>query len=330
MPNRLTARWRDATSRLLALAERHLPALTRLRQAESLPIVLTRRRIYVLPSGFGVAFAVLIFVMLIGALNYANNPALLLTSILAAAAWISVFAGFRTLAGLRLIAVDAAPCHAGEMLELRLRFDPQSRSRQSLRLRCDGAISMFSLAGGDSEAVLLPLPTTRRGWLRPGRLKLWTEQPLGLFVVWSWLNPQPALLIYATAEHPPPALPLGGGAHGEQPGSGSDEDFAGLREYRRGDPPRHIAWKMSARHEQLLSRETERQAGPQLVLDYAQLGSLDHEARIRRLTAWVMAADNAARPFRLQLPREQIGPGVGHTHRHACLRALALLPHASD
>ena len=63
-------------SRLLAVAERRLPALTRLRLPEPVPLTLHRRRIYVLPTAFGLGFAVLLLVMLLGALNYGNNPAL--------------------------------------------------------------------------------------------------------------------------------------------------------------------------------------------------------------------------------------------------------------
>jgi uncharacterized protein (DUF58 family) len=62
------------------------------------------------------------------------------------------------------------------------------------------------------------------------------------------------------------------------------------------------------------------------VFDYALLHGLDHEARIRRLAAWVLAAESAQRDYVLRLPDGSIGPGVGATQRQACLRALALQP----
>ncbi|HXD37208.1 MAG TPA: DUF58 domain-containing protein, partial [Rhodanobacter sp.] len=40
------------------LAERRLPSLTRYRRAEKLPIELHRRRIYIVPTGFGLGFSV--------------------------------------------------------------------------------------------------------------------------------------------------------------------------------------------------------------------------------------------------------------------------------
>lgn len=319
-------RWRD---RLVAWAERCLPALTRLRHAEKLPIELHRRRIYVLPTGFGVALAILLSIMLLGALNYSNNPALLLTCVLAAAAWMSLFAGFRTLVGLELLAVNASDCHAGDPLELVCTFAAEKRQRPSLRLRWNGVDVAFALHA-KASSMSLRLPTERRGWLVPGRLKLWTEQPLGLFIIWSWLNPEVSLLVYPAIEHPAPPLPMIGGLQGQRFAPGRGDEYSGLRAYRAGDPPRHIAWKASARHDSLLVRESELTVGDDLQFDYNSLAGLDHEARIRRLAAWVVVAEAAMRSYRLVTTTQSIGPGLGSQHRHACLRALALLPHAPD
>lgn len=313
-------------ARALAYAERRLPALTRLRRSEALPIRLDRRRIYVLPTGFGLMFALLLFVMLLGALNYGNNPALLLTCLFGAAGGASLFVGFRGLNGLVLVRVDGEEVHAGTSLALRLRFAPGSRSRAGLRLRRDGDETAFALPGGAESDVALTIEAPRRGWMRPGRLRLSTDYPLGLFHVWSWLNPETEILVYPAVESPLPPLPGGDGREEQRARSGFGEDHAGLRDYRVTDAARLIAWKASARQDTLLVRDAEQASGDMLVLDYAALGGLDHEARIRRLTAWVLAADAAQRTYELRVPDAALGPGRGTAHRHACLRALALLP----
>ncbi|NEK64964.1 MAG: DUF58 domain-containing protein, partial [Xanthomonas perforans] len=51
---------------------RRLSLLARPRGAEALPIVLDRRRIYVLPTRFGLFVTALLLAMLLGALNYNN------------------------------------------------------------------------------------------------------------------------------------------------------------------------------------------------------------------------------------------------------------------
>ena len=316
-------------SRLLAAAEQRLPALTRLRRPEALPVRLDRRRIYVVPSPFGLGFSVLLLVMLVGALNYGNNPALLMTCLLGATAGMSVFAGFRCLSGLSLQQVRADEAHAGGTVELTLRFDPGTRARPNLRLDGSGHERAFALAPGASATVTLALAAPRRGWMRVGRLRLWTDHPLGLFRIWSWMAPDVAVLVYPALESPAPPLPAGEGQFGEQDAAGDDEEHAGLRDYRPSDASRLIAWKASVRHDSLLVRDAEHRGGEALVLDPSQLRGMDGEARIRRLAAWVVAADVARRAWTLRLAGETIGPSSGPAHRHACLRALALLPGAS-
>ncbi|HJT99136.1 MAG TPA: DUF58 domain-containing protein [Rhodanobacteraceae bacterium] len=316
------------SDRALAYAERRLPALTRLRRPERLPIRLDRRRIYVLPTGFGFAFAALLFAMLLGALNYSNNPALLLTCVFAAACGASLFAGFRTMNGLALTALRAGECHAGAPLAMRLRFAESTRARPSLRLRRGEVETAFALGAGGETEISLEFATERRGWFRPGRWRLSSDYPFGLFRIWSWLNPDAEFLVYATPEMPSPPLPAGLGRDEDPVRAGIGEEQAGLRDYRVTDPPRLIAWKASARHDSLLVRDTERRSDDALVLDFDALDGLDAEARIRRLTAWVLAADAAKRDYVLSIPGDTIGPGAGSTQRRACLRALALMPAA--
>jgi uncharacterized protein (DUF58 family) len=316
----------DLRARLLALAERRLPALTRLRRAEALPTLLDRRRIYVLPSGFGLMFGLLLFVMLVGALNYGNNAAVLLTCVLAGAAGASLFVGFRGMSGLLLARVNAAEAHAGEPLAVSFRFEPGARARAGLRVRHRDIDVAFALPANAPADVALVLEDTRRGWQRIGRVRVWTDYPLGLFRIWSWLNPDVEFLVYPALERPPPPLPAGTGFIGEQASAGASEEHAGLRDYRSSDPTRLIAWKASVRHDSLLVRDIEHRSGEAVTFDHSALRGMDQEARIRRLAAWILEAEATQRAYTLRLPDESIGPALGADHRRACLRALALMP----
>lgn len=308
-------------SRLVA----RLRALARPRAPEALPIAFDRRRIYVLPTGFGGFFVVLLAVMLLGALNYNNNPALLLALLLAGTANTSLFAAHLQLSGLRVVAVDAEPVAAGTPLTLRvhLRADP-GRSRRGLRLALGDASATTGLVDGAGEARLA-VPTHRRGWMQPGRITVSTTRPLGLARAWAYAWPAESLLVYPRPEADGPPLPQGAGDAPQARLHPSGDDVHHLRTYRRGDSRRAIAWKPSARRGALLVREYEQPQGADVVLDWSTL-TLAHEDRIRRLARWVDEAEREGRRYRLQLPRQAIGPGRGAVHRHACLLALALLP----
>jgi uncharacterized protein (DUF58 family) len=321
----MLVRWRQ---RLYALAERRLPALTRLREPEALPIVLHRRRLYVLPTRFGLGLGALLSLMTLGALNYDNNPALILAFLLTSAAHTSLLMGYLGLRGLRLAAVYAEPVHAGEALTLQFRLENvEARHREGIELR-RGELSTFASLDADAGETVasLQVPTERRGWLAVGRIALRMRRPLGLFVVWSWLHPAQHVLVYPRPETQGPPLPQASSDGPPKRRRGPDEEVHGLRDFRQGDALRTVAWKRSAQSDRLLVREFESPSGREAVLDWHSLGALDPEARIRRLTRWILDAERQGLRTELRLPGLVIGPDSGPLHRHRCLRQLALLP----
>ena len=307
------------------LAERRLPSLTRYRRAEKLPIELHRRRIYIVPTGFGLGFSVLLLVMLVGALNYANNAALLLTCLLGAASAASMLVAFRDLDGLRLGHIRAGHAVAGQPIELTLAFD-SSRVRQAIRVELGRDTTAFAIDAGAVVHLKLMMPTTRRGWQSLTRLRVWSDWPLGLFRAWSWLHPEQAVLVWPRPEEagPPPVAPAEDARHMRLL---QGDELAALREYRVGDPQRHVAWKASARHDNLLVKDFERaQNRPQWQLDWRRLDGLDDESRISRLARWVNEAHAQQRHFSLWLPGNIIPNGSGPEHYAHCMNALAQLP----
>ena len=132
----MRSRWTEPGGRGPAA---RLQLLARPRQPEPLPVEFDRRRIYVLPTWFGLFFLLLLLTMGVGALNYNNNPALLLALLLAGAGNTSLFAAHLQLSGLRVVAVDAEPVPAGSPMTLRvhLRADP-ARPRRGLRFLSQG------------------------------------------------------------------------------------------------------------------------------------------------------------------------------------------------
>ncbi|MFL6592897.1 MAG: DUF58 domain-containing protein [Luteimonas sp.] len=299
------------------------------RQPEALPAQFDRRRIYVLPTRFGLFFGLLLLAMWLGALNYNNNPALMLGLLLAGAANTSLLSGHLQLTGLQITAIDAEAVPAGTPLEVHLyaRANP-GRARRGLRVRCGTESAVLSLLDGSGHTTLL-VPTSKRGWLELERLQVSTTRPLGLARAWAYVWPEAPLLVYPAPEPHGPPLPEGSGASALARLRPVGDDVHHLRSYRRGDARRAIAWKPSARRDTLLVREYEQPVGADIVLDWNALQGIGHEARIRRLARWIDEAEREGRRYQLDLPGQpRLGPGSGPQQRHACLRALALLPEA--
>lgn len=321
----------DATGQPSPMARlrSRLAGWARPRAPEALPARFDRHRIYVLPTGFGLFFAALLATMGIGALNYNNNPALLLALLLAGAALASLLRAQLQLTGLEIAAVAAEPVHAGSRLLVRVHArDHRERERRGLQLQLGAARAVLSLEEGAGEADLA-IPTRRRGWLDTGRIRVSTVRPLGLARAWAWVWPESPLLVYPAPEAHGPPLPRGSGEHAQSRLHPAGDDMRHLRNYRRGDARRAIAWKPSARRDVLLVREYEQPRDAEVVLDWDTLSALPWETRIARLAHWVEQAERERRRYRLLLPGQPaLGPDCGQAHRHACLRALALMPHA--
>ena len=162
-----------------------------------------------------------------------------------------------------------------------------------------------------------------------GRVTLSSDFPLGLWRGWAYVHFPLAGVVYAAPEAGAPPLPAGLSGHDSQVQSrGEDADLAGLREYTPGDPLQRVAWKAVARGAGWYTKQFEGGGGggPALLAWRSLPRTQDTEAKVARLTAWVLASERSARPFALTAPGIALPAGQGREHRRAALTALALIP----
>ena len=293
------------------------------------PITIGRGRVYILPTRFGYLFAVMLLVMLLGAMNYSNSMAFLLTFLLSGLGLMCMHHTHANLVNLQMRAGDCPPVFVGEPARFQVQIDNSANnSRYSLALswpKGEAQAIPGDVAPVSSTALTLTADASRRGW-HPARVfSLSTEYPLGLFHAWTWAEldmhclvfPKPADLVGT----PPSSAGHGGVASTDR--SGQDE-FSGLRSYRRGDTPRSIHWKSFPKLQRPMVKQFAETLEQELWLDWAALTLLDTEDRLSQLTRWVLDAEIAQRAYGLRLPGLQIDPGRGEVHRFNCLKALAL------
>ena len=293
-------------------------------------VTLESRRIYVLPTAAGLLFAVMVTTMLLGAMNYNNNLGFALTFLLAALGIVTIHHCHRTLLGLRVELLGAAPVFAGADLQVQLALgNDTALSRQQLEVSWDRDPQICTDLGAKETCVIsLGLPTHERGWLALPRLRIATPFPLGLVRAWAWIHLEAQGLAYpqpAAATAVPVTANDTDDANGRS--SRGEEDFGGLRAFQRGDPPHRIAWKTYARTGELLVREFRGgAAADDLWIDWDAFPGVATEARIRKLTRLVLDASRAGRAWGLRIPGTVIDAGRGSEHLHSCLLCLATLP----
>jgi uncharacterized protein (DUF58 family) len=297
-------------------------------------IVLRHRRVYILPTRLGLLFGGALGVLLVGSINYALALGFALTFFLAGLGIVGIVHTARNLAQLGVSAARADPVFAGEPAQLRLVLASRARhDRPQILVRHlgSGAQCVVDVAPHGSTEALLAVRASRRGWLPYGRILLESRFPLGLFRAWSHVEPAARCLVWPRPIHGP--LPLAqapASAGTTRAHARGTEDYAGLRSYQRGDPPRHLAWKALARSDELLTKQFNGEAAAELVLDWALLpDGCGVEERLSRLCGWVIAAEREGLRYGLRIPGREIAPGRGAAHRAECLAALALYGEAA-
>ncbi len=318
------------------------PGLDSPAQTGTRKIRLGRKRIYILPTRYGVMFACVLLLMLLGSINYDNSLGYVLTFLLGSLSLVCLLHTYRNLAGITLDGGRASPVFAGQPAHFQLCFDNrgsqqrfalmlQRRNPQSMRqllfpARQDEADWQGELRANKLDKVPIRIEHTQRGRLALGKLTISSSFPLGLFRAWSVLTPGLSCVVYpqpsGSAELP---YELGAKESGQSGLHEGVDDFLGFREYYPGDSPKYIAWKSYARNQELLIKRFCGNGSEQISLDWDSLFFVpDQEGRLSQLCRWVVAAESRGLRYSLRLPGQVIPHANGNTHRQECLTCLAL------
>jgi uncharacterized protein (DUF58 family) len=301
---------------------------------DRLPLTIHRRRIYIVPTRFGIALALLLAAMLLAGLNYNSNLGLAFGFLMVSLSIVAMHHCNRNLLQLGVDVKHEADAFAGGHADFDfLLHNEAGFDRRDIEIRCASATgpggcatATVSVPAGSYSHAVVSVPVARRGVTRLPRFELRTRHPLGWFRAWTYV--QSPLTIFVAPQPRGEALPAAESAataaqfraQSEQRG---DEDFAGLRSYQTGVPLKHMAWKVLARGGEPAVRDYSASAAQPKWLDFASLSRLETEARLSQLCRWVEDSAAAHGTYGLRIPGTEIPPSRGLAHRAACLRALA-------
>jgi uncharacterized protein (DUF58 family) len=292
---------------------------------------LTQRNIYIVPSRAGLAFCLTLLLLLVVSINYQLSLGFALTFLLAGSAAASMQMTHRSLRGLTLHLRPLAPAFAGDAAVLEVVVTNPGAARLGVGFGLDLGTRPIPLA--DAEIPADGQTVVHLSWLAPGRglhglplVRLESRFPFGLFRAWTIWRPAGRQWVYPRPETPLPPWPQAEAAQGDDRLSarrGGGTEFEGVRAYRRGDTLRQVVWKKVARTGEMVSRETAGAVQREMRFEWQHAQGLDTEARLARLAAWAIAADEAGHSWSLALPGTDLPSANGAAHRHAALQALA-------
>jgi uncharacterized protein (DUF58 family) len=279
------------------------------------------RNLYILPTRFGLLWLAGGGLLLLVAIQTQRNGPLLLSFLMLGLWLLALHLTQFNLQGLELEALAPSGGFAGEMVAYPLLCRSRCQ-RDGIQLGLAGsAATPQPLAAGES-VLSVPWRAGRRGLQTPGRLRLQTTAPLGLFVCWTLWEPPRPQPIYP-ARRPGPVAE----SSTSRLAAGSD-DWDDLRPHRPQDGLARVAWKSLA---QGRGRQTKTFAAatPAVGLLTPAPG-LPPERALEHLSAEIWRRSKAGEAYGLALGDTQVAPNTGPEHRDRCLLALALAPGAAS
>lgn len=290
------------------------------------------RSLYILPTRFGLLWLAGGSLLLLVAIQSQRNGPLLLSFLMLGLWLLALHLTQFNLQGLELEALAPSGGFAGETLAYPLLCRSRCQ-RDGIQLGLAGsAATPQPIAAGES-VLSVPWRAERRGLQTPGRLRLQTTAPLGLFVCWTlWEPPRPQPVYPArrpgpVAETPWPASSEISAISANQLAAGSD-DWDDLRPHRPQDGLARLAWKSLA---QGRGRQTKTFAAATPAVGLLTLApGLPPERALEHLSAEIWRRSKAGEAYGLALGSTQLAPSTGSDHRDRCLLALALAPSAAS
>lgn len=290
-----------------------------------------RKRIYILPTRFGLVFILgAILMILIGA-SYQNNLVNLLAYFMLSLIFIAMIQTHNNLTRIHITSVDVEGGFAGGEIVITTtlgnagtdsRFAIESDvSRLKLLSRYENHLPLI---GQGALKLRSSYRAEKRGRFELKRVKLSTTYPLGLFRSWQWYPVSTTYFVYPERKslRPPPSIQAPTETALQTLGHAGD-DFSGHRRYETGDSAKHIDWKARARGRPLLVKQFMTGEAGALEFDWSRLASLTDEDRLSQLAEWIDTARRTKSLFVLKLPGTSLPASHGLQYSVRCLEALA-------
>lgn len=290
------------------------------------PQILHNKRIYIVPSKSGAIFALMLFVMLVGSMNYNNSMGLALSFLLGSFVLVVMHHCHRNLLKLEVSYGEAEPVFAGQNASIPVSLhNANAHPRNDLRLSLQShQFPAINLAKQETVSAGLDLPMPTRGRHQPPRLNVSGRFPGGLFHAWTWIYWDTSILVFPAphGDQPLPQASIGqsdGRAHRIR----GDEEFSELRKHEPGQNMSRVAWKQLARSGTLFSKNFDDAAHEELWLTLEKTQTNELEQQLSQLSQWVLTAEDQKIDYGLRLPNTEFTPSNGRAHRDRCLTALA-------
>ncbi|MBK26403.1 MAG: hypothetical protein CME70_20555 [Halobacteriovorax sp.] len=284
-------------------------------------------KVYIFLTKSGAYFCILILILFIISLSYANSLAYLCSFLFFSVVFVSCHLTNFNLYGVEFYRLKLADYYFED--EEAKAFAGIKNTGEKTRFDIEAKImdspSSFAseLRPGESYELSLSLPKRKMGLYKISRGNINTSFPFGIFKSWKpfkWAAEY--LVIPRPIERPFPGTSTSSTEEGVVRNSLQKEEFLEHRKYSNESLQR-IDWKLFAKRDELFLKEFDSSSGLCFNFNESMVNGSRSEV-LATLTGWVLRAEEAGLRYSLKVNGVIIESSSGRVHLAKCLRAIVL------
>lgn len=281
---------------------------------------------YIMPTLYGVSFAVICLVLFSIAFVSTNNAVYFLCFLMVALGSQSLLLTNRTTENLKVMHLRADDFFAEEAGAILLQIhNPTAQDLQSLEFRFSkvfqsAGIVVERLGAGEHREIRLPFISALPGVFKVPEIRISSDFPYHFSRSWKKHISNLNLYVYPARKGTAQFAKAAFAQRGLE--LQSLEEFKDHREYRKTDSPRSIDWKVSARMRKIMSKEYEPEDSRKITLRWNDCPQAEAQAKKSQLSLWIDLAEKNNYDYALELPNRTFPFAKGPQHKSQCLRAL--------
>ena len=263
------------------------------RNPASNPQMFNANNVYILPSGFGWVYGLVLLTLFSGAINYQISTVFLMTFLLAIIGLVSAWEARANLKEISLKLISVKDAQQGKPAQLTLLIQSNNKIRYAFEFQIAKQTKQrLEKIPQEGLQFILPVETAVRGRFSLPPIVISSLYPFGIFRVWGYAHFEQYYYVYP--EPLPPGFwpPHSANLENRKKYSPGDDELYELKQVENPWVQSNlIAWKIAAKGQGWYLKIMNHNDGEYYLFSLNDLPIMDLEKKLHHLSYWLQTAE---------------------------------------